>query len=174
MGQESHYWSLIPQQEGPKHVEERTMTTGWSAPAGEGESVWFTQNRMTIVATAESTGGAFGLTEAIGPAGSSPPLHIHHRGDEAFWLLEGERTTRLGDRTLPAEPGSFTFLPRGVPHTFVVEGDRPARLLSICAPGGFEGYFAAAGRPAEGDGLPPEAPLDVAMLRRVGEEFGLE
>ena len=61
-----------------------------------------------------------------------------------------------------------------MPHTFVVEGDRPARLLSICVPGGFERYFAAAGRPAGGDGLPPEAPLDVAMLRRVGEEFGLE
>src|SRR3954462_4102408 len=174
MRQESYYWSLIPQQEGEMHVEERTMTTGWSAPAGEGESVWVTQNRMTIVPTAQSTGGAFGLTEAIGPAGSSPPLHIHHREDEAFWLLDGELTVRCGDPTFTAEPGSFTFLPRGVPHTFVVEGERPARLLSICVPGGFERYFAAAGRPAEGDGLPPEAPLDVVMLRRVGEEFGLE
>jgi len=29
-----------------------------------------------------------------------------------------------------------TFLPRGVPHAFVVEGERPARLLSICVPVG--------------------------------------
>jgi mannose-6-phosphate isomerase-like protein (cupin superfamily) len=156
------------------HVEELTMASGWSTPAGEGEVVWFTQNRMTIVATAESTGGAHGLTEAIGPAGSSPPLHVHHREDEAFWLLEGELTVRCGDRTFTAEPGSFTFLPRGVPHSFVVEGDRPAHLLSICTPGGFERYFAAAGRPAEDDGLPPQAPPDVALLRRVGEDFGVE
>jgi hypothetical protein len=101
-------------------------------------------------------------------------LHVHHREDEAFWLLEGELTVRCGARTFTAEPGSFTFLPRGVPHSFVVEGDRPARLLSICAPGGFERYFAAAGRPAEHDGLPPQAPPDVALLRRVGEDFGLE
>jgi hypothetical protein len=41
------------------HVEELAMATGWSTPAGEGESVWFTQNRMTIVATAESTSVAY-------------------------------------------------------------------------------------------------------------------
>src|ERR671929_168065 len=79
-------------------------------------------------------------------------LHIHHREDEAFWLLEGRLTVRCGDSTFTAEPGSFTLLPRGVPHTFLVEGDTPARLLSICTPGGFERYFAAAGRPAEHDG----------------------
>ena len=145
-----------------------------NVPAESGEAVWFTVNRMTIKATAASTGGAFGLVEAIGPAGSSPPLHVHHREDESFWLLEGSLTVRCGDRTFSAEPGSFTFLPRGVPHTFVVEGDTPARLLSICVPGGFERYFADAGRPAEGDGLPPEAPLDVEMLARVGAEYGLE
>jgi mannose-6-phosphate isomerase-like protein (cupin superfamily) len=142
--------------------------------AGEGEAVWFTQNRMTLKATAESTGGAFGLVEAVGPAGSSPPLHVHHREDESFWLLEGSLTVRCGDRTFSAGPGSFVFLPRGVPHTFVVEGDAPARLLSLCTPGGFEQYFVAAGRPAENDGLPPQGPPDVGLLRRVGEEFGLE
>jgi mannose-6-phosphate isomerase-like protein (cupin superfamily) len=143
-------------------------------PAEAGEAVWFTHNRMTIKATAEETGGAFGLVEAIGPAGSSPPLHIHHREDEAFWLLEGRLTVRCGERTFTAGPGSFTLLPRGVPHTFRVEGDTPARLLSICTPGGFERYFAAAGRPAEHDGLPPFGPPDVALLSRVGEDFGLE
>jgi hypothetical protein len=60
-----------------------------------------------------------------------------------------------------------------VPHTFLVEGDQPARLLSLSLPGGFEEYFAVAGRPAEGDGLPPNEPPDVAMLARVGAEFGL-
>jgi mannose-6-phosphate isomerase-like protein (cupin superfamily) len=148
--------------------------TGRTVGASEGETVWFTENRMTLKATAETTGGAFGLVEAVGPAGSSPPLHVHHREDEAFWLLEGTLTVRCGDRTFTAEPGSFTFLPRGVPHTFVVEGDKPARLLSICVPGGFERFFVAAGRPPRHDGLPHRAPPDVALLRRVGSDFGLE
>ena len=153
---------------------EALAESAMTIPAGVGEAVWFTQNRMTIKATAEDTGGAFGLVEAVGPAGSSPPLHVHHREDESFWLVEGRLTVRCGDRTFTAEPGSFTFLPRGVPHTFLVEGDTPARLLSLCVPGGFEQYFVAAGRPAEDDGLPPNLPPDVEHLRRVGEDFGLE
>jgi mannose-6-phosphate isomerase-like protein (cupin superfamily) len=156
------------------YADEMTAIEPQTVPAGAGETTWFTVNRMTLKATAESTGGAFGLVEAVGPPGSSPPLHIHHREDESFWLLEGEVTVRCGERTFSAGPGSFTFLPRGIPHTFVVEGDRPARLLSLSVPGGFEQYFVAAGRTPEHDGLPPDAPLDVDLLRRVGEDFGLE
>jgi mannose-6-phosphate isomerase-like protein (cupin superfamily) len=155
-------------------TEMETSVEGANIAAEAGQAVWFTQNRMTIKATSAMTGGAFGLVEAVGPAGSSPPLHVHHREDEAFWVLEGTLTVRCGDRTFTAGPGSFTFLPRGVPHTFVVEGDAPVRLLSICVPGGFEEYFVAAGRPAGDDGLPPNVPPDVAMLREVGERYGLE
>src|SRR5436309_1513423 len=113
------------------YVEEMSAIEQHSVEPGEGEATWFTVNRMTLKATAETTGGAFGLVEAVGPAGSSPPLHVHTREDEAFWLLEGTVTVRCGDRMFTAEPGSFTFLPRGVPHTFVVEADAPARLLSV-------------------------------------------
>lgn len=102
---------------------------------GEGEAVWFTNNRMTLKATAETTGGAYGLVEALAPAGSGPPLHVHHREDETFWVLEGTLTVRCGERTFGAGPGSYVFLPRGIPHTFVVEGDSPARIVSISTPG---------------------------------------
>jgi mannose-6-phosphate isomerase-like protein (cupin superfamily) len=149
-------------------------TAAAQAATRAGEAVWFTNNRMTIRVTAAMTGGAYGLAEGIAPAGSSPPLHIHHREDEAILVLEGGLTIRRGDETFSAGPGSFTVLPRGVPHTFVVEGHTPVRLLSICTPGGFEQFFVDAGRPAEDDGLPPNVPPDVAMLREVGERFGLQ
>ena len=151
-----------------------TVNAALSLPPDGGEAVWFTNYRMTIKATAADTGGAFGLVEGLGAPGGSPPLHVHTREDEAFSVLEGMLTVRCGDRMFPAGPGSFTFLPRGVPHTFVVEGDEPVRLLSICTPGGFERFFADAGRAAEVDGLPPAAPVDVAKLARVGAEYGLE
>ena len=152
----------------PATSEARILTNG------EGSTIWFLRNRMTIKATAETTGGAYGLFESLVAPGFSPPLHVHHREDETFWVLEGDVSMRCGDRTIRVGAGSFAFLPRGVPHTFVVEGDTPARMLTLLTPGGGEGFFIQAGRPAEHDGLPPSAPIDIALLKRVGEQFGAE
>jgi mannose-6-phosphate isomerase-like protein (cupin superfamily) len=144
------------------------------ASPGEGQAIWFLTNRMTVKATAASTGGAYGLLESFVAPGFSTPLHVHHREDEAFWVLEGEVSMRCGDRTFRARAGSFVFLPRDVPHAFVVENNAPARMLTLLTPGGGEGFFIDAGRPAEGDGLPPLAPPDIEMLKRVGERYGAE
>ena len=143
-------------------------------PSGEGQALWFTTNRITIKATAEDTGGAFSLWESFVPPGSSPALHVHRREEETFWVLEGRLTIRCGDETFSAGPGSMAVLPRNVPHTFVAEGDAPAHLLTLATPGGVEGYFVAAGRPAENDGLPPAGPPDLELLQRFSSDFGLE
>jgi mannose-6-phosphate isomerase-like protein (cupin superfamily) len=142
--------------------------------AGEGEATWFLTNRMTTKATAQTTNGAFGLVESLIAPGFSPPLHVHRREDESFYVLEGTVTMRCGDRTFLATAGSFVFLPRGVPHTFVVEGDKPARMLTLMTPGGGEAFFAAAGRPAEREGLPPAGPPDIAALKRAAVEYESE
>lgn len=150
------------------------MWPAFAAGPGEGESVWFGPNRMTLKATAETTGGAYGLVESWIPAGSSPPLHVHHREDEAFWVIEGDVRFRCGDEDILAGPGSFVFLPRDVPHTFVVEGDRTAHLLTLMSPGGGERFFVDGGRTPEGPGLPPPGPPDVEALKRVSALYGSE
>lgn len=139
--------------------------------AGDGEAHWFTANRITIRVRAEDTGGAFGMIEAVAPPGAAPPLHVHHREDESFLVLEGEVTIRCGEESFRAGPGDFAFLPRGVPHGFVVEGEQPARFLNLITPGGFESFFADAGRPAEGPGLPPAGPPDIELLARVSGQY---
>jgi mannose-6-phosphate isomerase-like protein (cupin superfamily) len=141
---------------------------------GEGEAIWFLRNRMTVKATAENTGGGFGLLESLIAPGFSPPLHVHRREDESFYVLEGELTMKCGDRTFRANAGSFVFLPRNVPHTFVVEGDKPARMLTLLTPGGGEGVFIDGGRPAETEGLPPATPPDIEALKRVSARYEAE
>ncbi|MDX8461969.1 quercetin 2,3-dioxygenase [Mesorhizobium humile] len=141
---------------------------------GEGEAIWFLRNRMTVKATAETTRGGFALLETLLAPGFSPPLHIHHREDESFYVLDGEMTMKCGDRIFRAGAGSFVFLPRDVPHTFVVEGGKPARMLTLLTPGGGEGFFIDGGRPAEAEGLPPATPPDIEALKRVSALYGAE
>jgi quercetin dioxygenase-like cupin family protein len=149
-------------------------TAPYAALAGEGEATWFQPNRMTIKASAETTGGAFGLVESWIPAGASPPLHVHHREDESFYVIEGQVRFHCEGRDILAGPGSFVFLPRDVPHTFVVEGGEDVRMLTLLTPGGGERFFVEAGRAPEGPGMPPPGPPDVALLREVAPRFGME
>jgi mannose-6-phosphate isomerase-like protein (cupin superfamily) len=155
-------------------METIEMTAPFSTAAGEGETTWFQPNRMVVKATAAATGGAFGLVESWIAAGSSPPLHVHHREDESFWVLEGRVRFRCGDEEIVAGPGSFVFAPRDVPHTFVVEGDEDAHMLTLLTPGGGEQFFVDAGRTPEGPGLPPAGPPDVARLKQVAPLYGMD
>jgi len=141
---------------------------------GEGTPVWFLGNLMVVKATARSTNGAYGLLESLIPAGASPPLHVHYREDESFWVLDGALTIRCGAETYRATAGSYVFLPRGVPHTFRVDGDAPARMLTLLTPGGGEAFFVEGGRPAERMTLAPEGRPDLARLQKVALEFGSE
>src|SRR5690348_16978394 len=92
--------------------------------------------RMVIKALAQATGG-YTLHENIVPAGSPGPLpHIHRNHDEAFYVLEGELTIRIGPRTITAPAGSFVVVPRGVVHQPSNPGARPTRALLIFSPAG--------------------------------------
>src|SRR4029079_6003504 len=141
------------------------VPASFSAP-GEGETTWFQPNRMTVKASAEAAGGAFRLLRSFVRAGSSPPLHVHHREDESFWVLAGRVRFRAGDEEFGGGPGSFVFLPRDVPHAFIVEGDEDAHMLTLLTPGGGEGFFVDAGRTPEGPGLPPPRPPDAPMRQQ--------
>jgi mannose-6-phosphate isomerase-like protein (cupin superfamily) len=154
-------------------IMEHTTTAATLGP-GEGETVRFLTNRVTVKATTQMTHGAYGLFESHIPPGFSPPLHVHHREDEAFWVLEGEVTFVCGDQKFRAGPGSYVFGPRDVPHTFVVEGTTPARMLTLLSPGGCEAFFVEMGRPPEHEGFPPPGPPDIARLRQISAKYGVD
>lgn len=82
-------------------------------------------------------GGATGQTLAVanwpteGVATEVAPLHVHHRDDEAWYVIEGALRFRLADRELVAPAGSTVLVPAGVPHTFGNAGPLPSRYLII-------------------------------------------
>ena len=123
------------------------------------------------------TGGQYTLVEVLEPEGEAP-LHVHHREDEAFWVLEGELTFEVGDETIKASPGAFLFGPRDVPHRYTVDSG-PAKLLFLLSPAGFEEFIYATSDPAEERTLPPppEGPPSEAEMEQLGSvarQYGAE
>jgi quercetin dioxygenase-like cupin family protein len=144
---------------------------------GPGEApalFWSRELHRHELATGEQTGGGFALTESKADAGYASPFHIHHNDDEAIYVLEGAIDLYLGEEVFEGLPGAWFFMPRKVPHGYVIRDDGPARMLILMAPAGFERFFHDFGQPAD-DG-PPAAPL---LPKEEGEkllldEYGIE
>src|SRR5262245_56944113 len=101
--------------------------------------------RMVLKAPDHATGGGYSLHENILPPGSPGPRpHVHHRHEEAFYVLEGELMLRMGMRTITAPAGSFVVVPRGVVHQPSNPSTQPIHVLLIFSPAGMERFFLAA------------------------------
>jgi quercetin dioxygenase-like cupin family protein len=141
-----------------------------------GQSVWYSGWLMTFLATGEDTRGQFALIEAVARKGNVPPPHIHHREDETYYVLEGELTVSVGDRTIKATQGTMVFLPRDVVHSFVIDSEQ-VRMLVLATPAGMEGYFKECSVPAPAVTLPPPAETpysEIPKMLAVAPKFGIE
>jgi mannose-6-phosphate isomerase-like protein (cupin superfamily) len=137
---------------------------------GEGKSFSLLGTPHTLKAVGSDTGGAYALCELAAPAAApGPPPHVHEHEDEAFYVLEGELTVRIGERTVTAAAGTFAFAPRGVVHSFSNAGSKPARALLIISPAGFEKALEEIARVAP----PGERPPDVEKLTEIASRYGV-
>ena len=87
------------------------------------------------------TDGRLTMMEGEILVGESPPLHIHHREDEYFHVLQGEIEFVVGEQTILAKAGTWIFGPRFVKHTFRNVNSPGARLEYVFQPAGIENYF---------------------------------
>lgn len=144
--------------------------------AGEGRTIWVVGDRYTIKTSGEETGGAFALVEALVLPGGGPPPHIHHREDEAFYVLEGELAFHVDGRDINAGAGSWVTLAKGSLHSFQNVSDRPAWMLIVVTPAGLERFFLEVGRAAsdsDGEHVVP-TPEDIEKLLTTAPRYGLE
>lgn len=81
--------------------------------AGEGMRLHVQGIVFTYKAVGADTDGQYALTESIVPPHHGEPEHIHHREDEAFYILEGEFEIECGGEVFKAVPGTFALLAKG-------------------------------------------------------------
>ena len=109
-------------------------------------STRFFQQTITVLASTGDTNRVLGAVEVASPSGAAPPLHVHHRENEAFYVLEGEYTVFVGDDVISGVPGTWVWGPRAVPHGYQVHSRR-GRHLSLTMPGGLRGLLRGGRRP---------------------------
>jgi quercetin dioxygenase-like cupin family protein len=125
----------------------------------DGEARWWFGSLAVIKTTSADTAGQMTILEITEAPGAEGPLHVHHREDEGFWILEGDVTFEVGDTTIEAHAGDYVFGPRDIPHRYTV-GDAGCRMLFIFTPGGFENLLREMSEPAGSRTLPPPSDED--------------
>jgi quercetin dioxygenase-like cupin family protein len=140
-------------------------------------SVWYSGYLLTFLVTGEESDGRYSVVEEVGRKGLSadPPLHFQTREEESFYVIEGEVKFFIGDDVVNAQAGSFVRLPPQVPHRFELVSD-DVRMLNLCIPAGFEGFFRDLSEPAKALTLPPPAdgPPDTERLLATARQYGVE
>ncbi|MGA7239562.1 MAG: cupin domain-containing protein [Bryobacteraceae bacterium] len=119
-------------------------------------------HELVLKVTGADSGGAFAVGVLRAEPMSGPPLHVHTREDEWFYVLKGELTVQVGDRRFTCGPGTSVFAPRDVPHTWQNCSNETVEALGMITPAGFEGFL-------WGMSLGPREPEAVeALMKRYG------
>lgn len=96
---------------------------------------------ITVRLTGEQTQGLYTLTEDAMKPTFNLGLHLHRKHAETFYILEGQVEFRVGTQTHLAEAGTTVHVPPGTPHGARVINGKPARMIMLYAPAGFEEFL---------------------------------
>ena len=144
-------------------------------PSEVQQAVWFLGSLVRIRASGRDTAGRLALLEHHAERGYGSPVHRHLADEETFFVIDGELRVEVGGEANAAGAGSVAFLPRQLPHAFVVTSPQ-AWYLTLHTPAGFDGFVRAAGTPATGAmTMPPDAPPPGPdELAAIASSFGIE
>jgi len=116
----------------------------------------------------QDSDGTLAFFHLVAPPMSGPPLHVHTREDELFYVLEGEIVFELDGERHTVRAGDTVYLRRGVVHAYQNFTKSDARLLITTTPGGFSDFFVELSAVTPLGGLPP---LD--RVAAIGAKYGM-
>jgi mannose-6-phosphate isomerase-like protein (cupin superfamily) len=122
------------------------------------------QHEMRVKLSAAESNGELTLIEDVVPADSGPPLHVHEKENETYYVLDGEFEFVCGEDRVTGGPGTFVFARRGLPHRFKNLRSTPGRILVGFTPAGIEQYFSEVAAQTE---VTPE------IMAEIGRRHGI-
>ena len=153
----------------------RTSGQGFVLKPDDGDAYWWLGSLSLTKVRGADTSNGMDIVDHRVPAGYAPPPHVHSDQDEVFYIISGRFDVRCGEQRWDAEPGDLVFLPRRVPHSFVVADGEPGRTLLINSPAGFADVIVQLGQATTELEIPG---ADVAMpdgerIAAVSEAHGI-
>src|SRR3954447_23052698 len=143
------------------------------APLEGAQPLWFMNNLVHVHIDADASGGMYTLVELRGARGDMAPLHVHHRDDETFYVIDGELSLFFPNKRLTVQPGQAALAPREVAHTYRVESEE-ARWLVVASPAGFDSFVREVAEAAPAEELPPPGRVhDAAALTAKAAKVGI-
>jgi quercetin dioxygenase-like cupin family protein len=121
---------------------------------------------LSIKLSGRETDGRYALIEDVTPPGGGTPLHVHHREDEGFYILEGNYLFEADGKRFEAQAGDYVLVPRDIPHRFRNIGTTTGTILLTLEPAGLENFF-------EELAVVP-GPPDPAKVAPIFSKYGLE
>jgi quercetin dioxygenase-like cupin family protein len=107
---------------------------------GEGKEVTLAGKPLVFLVTGQDTKHTTMFDWTL-PAGFSTGLHVHRTQEETFYVLEGECEWQIDGQKVQAKPGTYVFIPPGVPHNIANASNKTARMIMTVSPPGHEHYF---------------------------------
>lgn len=132
------------------------------------EDLWFTTARVRVQVSNRANETGLSILEHEMACGFSPPVHVHYHEDESFYVLSGRFRFEMDGVATIAAAGDSVHIPAGAVHSFVVLSPEGGRCLTVTQ-AGLEDMVREASRPAQGDGLPEQAPPTPAQQRLLAD-----
>ena len=144
---------------------------------GEDKSFWVGTSLVKCKAESVIIHGRYSLFELIDQPQNGPPRHVHHRDDEAYYILEGQyEIYRANEPPTKAAPGSFIYFPKGVAHTYKNVGKGPGRMLVVNTRAGLERFVEEVGQSATDTSSPPihAGTPDFGKMIEIAQKYDIE
>ena len=117
---------------------------------------------LTFIATGKETNGNYFLSKTTVAAGDSgPPMHVHTKEDEGFYLESGELTFMVDRQEIKLKTGEFLNIEKGEAHTWKNESHSDAKLIVTFSPAGIENMF-------------KELEHNMKNIKQIGQKYGTD
>jgi mannose-6-phosphate isomerase-like protein (cupin superfamily) len=109
---------------GPGALRQSSILRGGQPKNGPTRT--FPDSDLVALITGQQTEGKLAIFEQTMAPNGAVPLHINHRENESFYLVDGKYLFEVGGMIHELGPASHVLVPRGVPHRFRCTESREA------------------------------------------------